>query len=141
MMNTKNVEGLKEAVARIVDPGAAAIVDAYGGLSQHRDSFDRAWLSALSKAEAILALISSSPLSIGLDEEGWGLVPREPTEEMVEAALVAVAEFNEQFFERESDFAQAMAAKIALGDGRLYGVAYRAMLSAAPAISMEKTDA
>jgi len=61
------------------------------------------------------------------------LVPKEPTEAMLEAAVVAGHQANKPFVERikSRSFEAGMSSDITAGDGRIYRAAYRAMIAAA----------
>jgi len=131
---TSTTEGLKEAVARRVYSamvGAAGYARGtrpipkwvIGGNSIAQDD-------ARAVAADILSLISSSPLSTGLDEEGWVLVPREAAYEQLRAMSESRAVDDEGPFPPLHDLLDFS------GENKVYTVlraAYRAALSAAPA--------
>lgn len=71
--------------------------------------------------------------ALSADLGGMVLVPKEPTEAMLEAAVVAGHQANKPFVERikSRSFEAGMSSDITAGDGRIYRAAYRAMIAAA----------
>lgn len=103
----------REAVARIIAPDALRLSeDAAWAADRHAARI--AWKSALSKADAILALTQAAP-------DGWVLVPVEPTPAMVEAAVSASSFYVSTYEEGVTPIEPVSA------------IVYLAMLSASPA--------
>jgi hypothetical protein len=133
----------REAVARIIDPGAWRVFDSelervkrhhpHGGYDP--DNFkDR---TSLALADAILALPTPAPKDEGWrPPEGWVLVPREPTEAMLKAAFVAMNETPSGTWKRMKAEGQT--------PRRMFDVKmaprYRAMIAAAPTQSAGGTE-
>ena len=71
--------------------------------------------------------------ALSIDLGDMVLVPKEPTEAMLEAAVVAGHQVNKPFVERikSRSFEAGMSSDITAGDGRIYRAAYRAMIAAA----------
>lgn len=122
-----------EKAARAMEPRAFAVYDS--GYTACNWIEERAFLNAekvvkraRKKARlALEAVLSSQP-------EGYVLVPKEPTEEMVVqgmlAALTAAEPYRNKL--RASDTNGWAAVEVALGCGKYFTEAYRAMLAALP---------